>query len=158
MPRVWNRRFAPLSLLAAAAAMALGACGSDGSDRRKASTADDAPPAQRADDPERLRAGPQCAEGERTIVAAPAEGLYHAAMPSLLHDDLTAERSAARVRAFERLADRRLAWVYFSDNWFEGIAFPGDAVEAVRATGSVPFIRIMPRSSWEDGRTDPKYG
>ena len=155
MPSVWNRTFAPLTLLAAVAAMALSACGSDGG---KASTGEGSPP-ERADVPERLLAGPQCAAGQRTVVAAPADGLYHAAMPSLLHDDvLSAQRSTARVRTFERLADRRLAWVYFSDNWFEGIAFPGDAVEAVRETGSVPFIRIMPRSGWEEGRTDPKYG
>jgi hypothetical protein len=92
-------------------------------------------------------------------VAAPRSGLYHAAMPSLLHDDaLSGARSAARVRSFERLADRKLAWVYFSDNWFKGIAFPGDAVEAVREAGAVPFIRLLPRSGWEEGKVDPKYG
>ena len=70
------------------------------------------------------------APGQRTVVAAPAEGILHGAMPSLLHDDaLSGPRSGARVRSFERLADRRLAWVYFSDNWFQGIRFPAEAVE-----------------------------
>jgi hypothetical protein len=155
MQAVSNRRFAPLTLLAVVVAAALGACGSDGHKDARTTTT----PGDRAGAPERLLVGPQCAPGERTVVAPPADGLYHAAMPSLLHDDvLSTQRSAARVRSFEREADRRLAWVYFSDNWFEGIAFPGDAVEAVREAGSVPFIRIMPRSGWEEGRTDPKYG
>jgi hypothetical protein len=155
MQAVSNRRFAPPALLAVAA-IALGACGSG---ERKPSRTTTAPAGDRAEAPARLLAGPQCPDGERTVVAPPAEGLYHAAMPAILHDDaLSTQRSAARVRTFERLADRRLAWVYFSDNWFKGIAFPGDAVEAVRETGSVPFIRIMPRSGWEEGRTDPKYG
>jgi hypothetical protein len=155
MQGVWNRTFAPLTLLLALVAVVLSACGSG--DRKAdpgASTT-----GARADAPERLLAGPRCPAGQRTVVAAPAQGIYHAAMPSLLHDDaLDTQRSEARVRSFERLADRRLAWVYFSDNWFQGIAFPGDAVEAVREAGSVPFIRIMPRSGWEEGRADPKYG
>jgi hypothetical protein len=155
MRAVWNRAFAPLALLTLVA-VALGACGSD---ERKPTRTATTPVGERGHPPERLLAGPQCQAGERTIVAAPADGLYHAAMPSLLHDDaLSTPRSAARVRSFERLAGRKLAWVYFSDNWFQGITFPGDAVEAIRETGSVPFIRIMPRSGWEEGRADPKYG
>jgi hypothetical protein len=117
-----------------------------------------APPTARAETSERLLAGPRCAPGQRTVVAAPADGILHGAMPSLLHDDaVSGARSAARVRSFERLADRRLAWVYFSDNWFQGIRFPAEAVESVRETGALPFIRLMPRSGWKDGAVDPKY-
>jgi hypothetical protein len=156
MHGVSNRRFAPLALLAVATAMLMGACGSDG---RKASTGGDAaPPAERAETPGRPLAGPQCGPGQRTVVAAPTEGILHGAMPSLLHDDaLSGPRSGARVRSFERLADRKLAWVYFSDNWFQGIRFPAEAVESVRETGALPFIRLMPRSDWKDGQVDPKY-
>ena len=113
---------------------------------------------RRTEATERPLAGPQCGPGQRTVVAAPAEGILHGAMPSLLHDDaLSGPRSGARVRSFERLADRRLAWVYFSDNWFQGIRFPAEAVESVRETGALPFIRLMPRSEWKDGQVDPKY-
>jgi hypothetical protein len=154
MRAVWNRTFAPLALLALVA-VALSACGSG--DRAPARTAT-TPTDERGSAPEGLLVGPQCPAAERTVVAAPAEGLYHAAMPSLLHDDaVSTERSAADVRSFERLAGRKLAWVYFSDNWFDGIAFPGAAVEAIKETGALPFIRIMPRSGWEEGRADPKY-
>jgi hypothetical protein len=155
MQAVQNRRFAPLTLLAAVLAITVSACGSD--DRK--TTGDGAPPAERAETTtERLMVGPRCAAGERTVVAPPASGLYHGAMPSLLHDDLTGDRSAERVRSFERLADRDLAWVYFSDNWFDGIEFPRAAVDSIEGTGAVPFIRLMPRSGWEEGKADPRYG
>src|SRR5215217_6555827 len=101
---VRNRMFAPLTLLAAILALALAACG--GSSEPK--------PVDRADETGPPLLGPRCADGQRTIVAAPPSGMYHAAMPSLLHDDaLSGDRSAARVRDFERLAERKLAWVYF---------------------------------------------
>ena len=74
-------------------------------------------------------------------------------MPSLLHDDSRSGAQGERVRSFERLADRKLAWVYFSDNWFQGIRFPAEAVEAVHDTGALPFIRLMPRSQWRTGRS-----
>jgi hypothetical protein len=79
-------------------------------------------------------------------------------MPSLLDADArSGSRSAARVADFERLAGRKLAWVYFSDNWFRGIHFPRAAVDAVRDAGAMPFIRLMPRSGWKEGRADPTY-
>jgi hypothetical protein len=155
MQGVSNRRFAPLTLLAAlTAAIALGACGSGGGEGEK----DGQAPPEKAEAPAKLAVGPQCGADQRTIVAAPADGLYHAAMPSLLHEDsLSVSRSEERVESFEKLAGRDLAWVYFSDNWFEGIQFPREAVEAVRDTGAVPFIRLMPRSGWEERKADPKY-
>ena len=119
MDAVSNRRFAPIALLALVTTLLMGACGSDG---RKASTGGQAaPPAAGSEATGRLLAGPRCGPGQRTVVAPPAAGILHGAMPSLLHDDsLSGPRSGERVRSFERLADRRLAWVYFSDNWFQG--------------------------------------
>jgi hypothetical protein len=153
MNGVRNRTFAPLTLLATLAALALSACGSDG---RKGGGGSGS--TERAQTTEQLAVGPRCGPGQRTVVAPPAEGLYHAAMPALLDQESRSESAArARVRTFERLADRRLAWVYFSDNWFEGISFPAAAVRAIREDGAVPFIRLLPRSSWEERRADPRY-
>lgn len=64
--------------------------------------------------------------------------------------------SQERVRDFERLVEKEIAWGYFSDNWFDGISFPQKEVEAMRAAGSVPFIRIMPRSNFYK-QSDPVY-
>src|SRR3954465_1792114 len=123
MDAVSNRRFAPIALLALTITMLLGACGSDG---RKASTGRDAaPPAASREATGRLLAGPQCGPGQRTVVAPPPAGILHGAIAPLLHAaSLRGPRGGERVRSFERLADRKLAWVYFSDNWFRGIRFP----------------------------------
>jgi glycosyl hydrolase family 26 len=155
MNGVRNRMFAPLVLVPTLAALVLAACGSEG---RKGGETTTGTTTQDSRTAEQLAVGPSCGPGQRTVVAAPAEGLYHAAMPSLLDAESRDEEAAAqRVRSFERLAGRRLAWVYFSDNWFRGIEFPAAAVQAVRDAGAMPFIRLMPRSSWEERRADPRY-
>jgi hypothetical protein len=157
MQCVSNRRFAPLAL--AITAIALGACASKASPEPKTTaTTPAAPPLTEAQAASRFAVGPQCRADQRSLAAAPASGMYHSAMPSLLHNDADSEgKAAADVHGFQRLAKRRLAWVYFSDNWFEGISFPSAAVEAIRKQGAMPFIRLMPRSSWEDRAADARY-
>ena len=61
------------------------------------------------------------------------------------------------MRSFERLAGRRLAWVYFSNNWWDGeIRFPRRDVERIASIGRVPFVRLMARSEY--GRSpDPNF-
>ena len=153
MHRVSNWRFAPPYLLAAVLATTLIACGSESRRTGGGTSTQEA-----AETQEPLLAGPACGPGERVIVAPPERGILHGAMPSLLHEEARSGPEAAeRVRTFERLADRPLAWVYFSDNWFEGIEFPREALESVHEAGSVPFIRLMPRSGWEDGAADARY-
>ena len=62
------------------------------------------------------------------------------------------------MRRFERLAGRKLAWVYFSNNWWDGeIRFPRGDVERVSAMGRVPFVRLMARSVWREGKADPVF-
>lgn len=65
--------------------------------------------------------------------------------------------TAARIEGFERLSGRELAWVYVSDNWIDGIRFPARSVATIRSSGAVPFIRLMPRSTWDEYRVDPSY-
>lgn len=85
----------------------------------------------------------------------PLRGMYHSAYPDFVG---TEDRvSAARIRAFERLAGKPLAWVYFSDNWHDGIRFPAREVSAIQAAGRVPFVRLMARSTWRTGGPDPRY-
>lgn len=62
-----------------------------------------------------------------------------------------------RIRRFERAAGKRLAWVYFSNNWWDGrIAFPDRHVERLARLGRVPFIRLMARSGHGRG-ADPNF-
>jgi beta-mannanase len=91
----------------------------------------------------------------RTILAAPKNTIYHAAFPDFggTEDVVTAKR----VQAFQELAQKNIAWAYFSDNWTEGISFPHQAVTEISEAGTVPFIRIMPRSGFFSNRADPTY-
>lgn len=88
------------------------------------------------------------------VLAPPARGLYHAAFANFggTEDDVT----PVKLSAFEKLSGRRLAWAYFSNNWYDGIVFPSAPVAVLKAAGKVPFIRLMMRSR-EGGIPDPKY-
>ena len=89
-------------------------------------------------------------------VLPPAHGIYHAAFPGLCPTEDCA--SAARVRAFERLAGKRIVWAYFSDNWFHGIRFPAAKVRAIWSVHhTIPFIRLMARANWDEGCKDKTY-
>jgi hypothetical protein len=61
------------------------------------------------------------------------------------------------VRRFERLTGKRIAWAYFSNNWTKGIRFPHTAAARIQAAGTVPFIRLMARSGFEEGGPDRHY-
>lgn len=99
--------------------------------------------------------GPGLAVGAE-VLAPPAPGLvYHAANPGF---GPTEDRvSAARIRRFERLAGKPIAWAYFSNNWTHGVDYPARRVATIEAAGRVPFIRIEPRSSFRAGGPDRRY-
>ena len=86
-------------------------------------------------------------EPERTILQPPGQGMYHAAFPDFGGPESFVTRD--RLRDFERLVDKEIAWAYFSDNWFNGISFPSKAVEVITDYGRVPFIRMMARSNFK---------
>ena len=90
------------------------------------------------------------------VLGAPAKGrVYHAAFPDFGGPE--SRVSAARIRSFERLAKRRIAWAYFSNNWLRGrVRFPARHVRQIELAGRVPFIRIMARSGFGAG-PDPHF-
>ena len=65
--------------------------------------------------------------------------------------------SSARIKAFETIAQKPIAWAYFSQNWFNGIVYPKDAIHTIHKHGSVPFVRLMPRSDEEQGYAEVKF-
>ncbi len=74
----------------------------------------------------------------------PGNGIYHAAFP-----DFGAEEdqvSAQKISEFEQLARKPIVWAYFSDNWYNGLQFPAQAIRTINQAGKIPFIRLMPRS------------
>jgi hypothetical protein len=89
-------------------------------------------------------------------VLPPPHGIYHAAFPDFCPEEDCV--SAARVRGFERLAGKQIAWAYFSDNWFHGIHFPEAHVRAIWSVHhTIPFIRMMARANWNEGCSDKTY-
>ena len=81
--------------------------------------------------------------------------IYHAANPDF---GGTEDRvSAERIRSFESLAKKGIAWAYFSNNWYKSIVFPSQEVEIIHSLGKIPFIRMMPRSDFNEESRDPRY-
>ena len=85
----------------------------------------------------------------------PDYGIYHGAFPDMgaPEDSVTAER----ILAFDSLTGNPAIWVYFSNNWFTGISFPQKEADIISSLGKIPFIRMMPRSAFYEGRQDPVY-
>ncbi len=91
----------------------------------------------------------------QVLLPPPDDRVYLAANPGF---GPTEDRvSAARVRAFERLSGRRIAWAYFSNNWFDGIDFPAAKIDSIYRAGRIPFVRLMARSSWRERAPDRRY-
>ncbi len=101
--------------------------------------------------------GATCDPAEDACVLVPPTDAqaYHAAFPDFGGPEDYVERD--RLRHFEHVAGRDVAWAYFSNNWFDGeVEFPTDAVELIDSEGTVPFIRLMARSGFSEGR-DPNF-
>ncbi len=81
-------------------------------------------------------------------------GIYHSAFPNFGGPEDRV--SCARIRNFEELAGKKIVWAAFSNNWLQGIKFPGKHVEEISRCGRLPYIRLMARSSFNFG-PDPVY-
>lgn len=81
--------------------------------------------------------------------------IYHAAFPDFggTEDNVTSKR----IRTFETLAQKKIVWAYFSNNWYDHIKFPLSEVTTIHKDGKIPFIRLMPRSDFRQGGPDPLY-
>ena len=86
----------------------------------------------------------------------PPEGkIYFGAFPDFGGSEH--DVSVQRVKNFEAIAGKKIAWAYFSQNWFNGITYPKAHVHAIDESGSVPFVRLMPRTDEIQGRAEPKF-
>ncbi len=91
------------------------------------------------------------------IVDRPPNGkLYHGIYPGTA-DGQEDAINMADVTTYESLSGTRVAWVYFSDNWYHGRAFPRTTAEAIREHGATPYIRLMLRSSADIYEQEPVY-
>ncbi len=85
----------------------------------------------------------------------PVFGIYHSAYPDFgrTEDIVTAQK----IRDFETLVNKKIVWAYFSNNWYNNIQFPSKEVNIINSEGKIPFIRIMPRTNFDEGGPDPNY-
>ncbi len=65
--------------------------------------------------------------------------------------------SVQRVKDFEAIAGKKIAWAYFSNNWYKGLTYPKAHIHAIHDAGSVPFVRLMPRSDEIQGRPETHF-
>ena len=89
-------------------------------------------------------------------LAPPSNGVYAGIFPDMgnTEDSLSTDR----VREYIQITGSNPIWICFSNSWFYGIKFPKAKAEAVSSFNSIPYIRILPRSSWASGKLDPVYG
>jgi hypothetical protein len=93
--------------------------------------------------------------GYLKLLPPPKNKIYFGAFPDFggPEDNVTAQR----IREFENIAGKKIAWAYFSQNWFNGIVYPKEAVHTIHSCGSVPFIRLMPRSDESQGHAEEHF-
>ena len=85
----------------------------------------------------------------------PTTGIYHSAYPDFGGtEDIV---STERINGFETLVNKDIVWAYFSNNWYNNIQFPSAEVNTINSAGKIPFIRIMPRTNFDEGGPDPNY-
>ena len=73
------------------------------------------------------------------------EKIYFGAFPDFggPEDNVTEKR----LSDFQKLINKKIVWAYFSQNWFNGIVYPKEAISLIHKQGVIPFVRLMPRSS-----------
>jgi uncharacterized protein (TIGR01370 family) len=87
-------------------------------------------------------------------LSRPSEGsLYHGVHPGETTGTNHAITSST-LRAYEQLAGKSAAWVYFSQNWFPSSSFPFEKANLIREEGSVPAMRLMLRSQTEQNHAE----
>lgn len=92
------------------------------------------------------------------IPLPPAGHLYHGVFPGSskpIESDL--KITLEDLRSYEEAAGKRSTWVYFSNEWYEGREFPIEMATWIRNAGSIPYIRLMLRSSHEQDMAEPVF-
>jgi len=51
--------------------------------------------------------------------------------------------STQKIDDFESIVGKKIAWAYFSQNWYRGIVYPKVHIHAIVQSGAIPFVRLM---------------
>ncbi len=87
----------------------------------------------------------------KKLYPLPENKIYFGAFPDF--GDTEDVVSADKIADFNNLVNKKMDWVYFSNNWgVDGIVFPKEKVEIIAGTNAIPFIRMMPRKVMGDSQ------
>jgi len=84
-------------------------------------------------------------------------GFYWGGTGTDEHDPTEHDVTPADVARYEEAVGAKVAWIYFSDNWFESRAFPAATCQWIRDLGKVPYLRLMLRSDVDQGHAEKTF-
>jgi hypothetical protein len=91
-----------------------------------------------------------------TTLSPPAKDkIYFGAFPDFGGAEETV--TAKRIHNFESIAGKKILWACFSNNWWHGIHYPKTKIHTIADTGTIPYVRLMPRSDEEPGHVDQTF-
>jgi len=92
---------------------------------------------------------------EVKLLPPPAEKIYFGAFPDFggTEENITSQR----IEDFEHIADKKILWACFSNNWWHGIHYPKTEIHTIADTGTIPYVRLMPRSDDTPGHPEQTY-
>jgi len=100
------------------------------------------------------------AEPKPEKLAAPPGGkLYNGFFYDGRQGDEALEHNVTEsdVARYEAAVGEKAAYVYFSQQWFEGERFPLETCRWINGLGKVPYIRLMTWSRAEESKREPHY-
>ena len=65
--------------------------------------------------------------------------------------------SIETIQKFETLAQKKIVWACFSNNWWHGITYPKTRIHTISASGVIPYVRLMPRSDDISNHTEQTF-
>lgn len=86
-------------------------------------------------------------QSKEVKVLPPETGIYHTAFSQI--QSTQGNISANEVAYFENLAGRKIVWLNFQNDWFNGIKFPTESVKNIWNAGAIPSIRMLPWSTYD---------
>lgn len=87
-----------------------------------------------------------CQQSEVKLLP-PDEGIYHSAFSTLYSSSNNVSES--EVPYFENLTGKKIVWLNFQSDWFNGIKFPVESVKNIWKHGAIPSIRMLPWSTYD---------
>jgi beta-mannanase len=88
-------------------------------------------------------------------IGSPINGVYNSANPNF--GGTEDQVSTKTILDYQKIIDKKIVWAYFSNNWINEIKFPEESVKIIDNLNIVPFIRMMPRTTFDSGSSDPVF-